>query len=208
MVIHCQLSKPTKSSSMRQQFLFQTLLGSLKQAQGVFYGKFLQRNVSLEYHQICQIQPQENVLSHKSFEKAWCLRGYNENANNRSLASKPIQKLCSKGKYNPNAIFIYSPALQMTVPLRIDCSSPLSPAQTQIQNTPCHTEATHMGSDKKDTQAFFFLYFFEKLCEKDLQCFQGAVRQKTKTLFGIFLLSLICHVLIQGTSRSVFCLQG
>lgn len=74
----------------------------------------------------------------------------------------------------------------MTVPLRIDCASPLSPAQTQIQNTPCHTEATHMGSDKKDTQAFFFLCFFEKFCEKDLQCFLGGSETENKNIVWNF----------------------
>lgn len=92
------------------------------------------------------------VLSHKSSEKAWCYTGYNENANNRPLASKPVQKLCSKGKHIPNAIFIYSPALQRTAPLSIDCSWPLSPAQTQTQNTHCQTEAAQLSSAKKDTE--------------------------------------------------------
>ena len=49
------------------------------------------------------------VLSHPSFETAWCQRGYNENANNRPIASNPVQKLCSKEKYIPNAVFMCSP---------------------------------------------------------------------------------------------------
>ena len=138
------------------------------------------------------------VLNHKSCKKAWCYRGYNENANNRPLASKSVQKLCWKGKRIPNAIFIYSPALQRTAPFRIDCSWPLSPAQTQTQTTLCQTEATQIGSGKKDTEKLsFFFVSVRSSVRKTCKVSRRLVRQKIKALFGIFLSSLICHVLTQ-----------
>lgn len=61
----------------------------------------------------------------------------------------------------------------MTAPLSIDCSWPLSPAQTQTENTPCQTEAAQIDSDKKDTEELSFSLFFGEAIREGSPKFLG-----------------------------------
>lgn len=102
-------------------------------------------------------------------------------------------------------MFVCPPALQTTAPLSIDCSQPLSPAQTQTQNTPCQTEATLIGSDKKTQEKLsFFFVSLRSSMGRSSEVPRRPGRHRIEGLFGIFLLSLVCHILTRGLWESVF----
>lgn len=67
-------------------------------------------------------------------------------------------------KYIPNAIFTYPPPLQAIPPRSIDCSQPLSAAQTQTQNALCPIEAAQIGSCKKETKKLSFFFVSSRHC--------------------------------------------
>ena len=88
----------------------------------------------------------------------------------------------------------YLCVLQMTVTLNIDCSQPLSLAQTQTQNTPCQIKATQIGADKEEKLSFSFVSLRGSM-RRLSKLSRRPGRQKIKATFGIFLPSLVCHLL-------------
>lgn len=79
------------------------------------------------------------------------------------LASKPVQKHCSKGKCIPYAIFMYSSSPDDSA-IEYWLFSAFKPS-TNTNTKPSLSNRSHSG--RKDMEASFFLCFFEELTERE-----------------------------------------